>query len=72
MYAVFAPGGSLDSSARALSAAAEKILGRPIVNITKSGGAGTVGARVLAGDKPDGYTLLLARIGSQSVSGQPF
>jgi len=60
MYAVFAPGGSLDSSARALCAAAEKILGQPIVIVTKAGGAGTVGAGVLANDSPDGYTLAAA------------
>lgn len=57
LYAVFAPGGSLDSSARALGTGAEKILGQPVVIVTKEGGGGTVGLSVLAGDKPDGYTL---------------
>ena len=67
MYAVFAPGGSLDSSARALSSAAEKVLGQPIVIITKAGGAGTVGASVLAHDKPDGYTLAAATTSTLAV-----
>ena len=67
MYAVFAPGGSLDSSARALSTAAEKVLGQPIVIITKAGGAGTVGASVLASDKPDGYTLAAATTSTLAV-----
>ena len=67
MYAVFSPGGSLDSSARALCAAAEKILGKPIVLITKAGGAGTVGLGVLAGDKPDGYTLAAATTSTVAI-----
>jgi len=67
MYAVFAPGGSLDSSARALCAAAEKILGQPIVIVTKAGGAGTVGAGVLASDKPDGYTLAAATTSTVAI-----
>lgn len=60
LYAVFAPGGSLDSSARALGAGVEKILGQPVVIVTKEGGGGTVGLSVLAGDRPDGYTLAAA------------
>ncbi len=60
MYCVFAPGGSMDSSARALSTAMEKSLGQPVVVVTKDGGAGTVGLSVLANDKPDGYTIAAA------------
>ena len=67
MYAVFSPGGSLDTTARALSAAAEKILGQPIVLVTKAGGAGTVGAGVLANDKPDGYTLAAATTSTVAI-----
>jgi tripartite-type tricarboxylate transporter receptor subunit TctC len=60
LYCVFAPGGSMDSSARALAASMEKTLGQPVVVVTKDGGAGTVGLSVLANDKPDGYTLAAA------------
>jgi len=60
MYVVFSPGGSMDSSARGLSAGAEKILGQPIVIVTKDGGGGTVGLGVLANDTPDGYTIAAA------------
>jgi tripartite-type tricarboxylate transporter receptor subunit TctC len=67
MYAVFAPGGSLDSSARALCVAAEKVLGKPIVMVTKAGGGGTVGAAVLAGESPDGYTLAAATTSTLAV-----
>lgn len=60
MYVVFAPGGSMDSSARGMAAGAEKVLGKPIVIVTKDGGGGTVGLSVLAGDDPDGYTVAAA------------
>ena len=38
----FAPGGSMDLSARALARSAEKILGQPIIIENKTGGTGTV------------------------------
>jgi len=39
------------------SAAAEKILGKPIIVENKPGGGGTVALALLANVKPDGYTL---------------
>jgi tripartite-type tricarboxylate transporter receptor subunit TctC len=57
MYCCFPPGGTVDSSARALCTGAEQILGKSIVIVTKDGGTGTVGLALLAGEKPDGYTL---------------
>jgi tripartite-type tricarboxylate transporter receptor subunit TctC len=53
----FAPGGSMDLSARALAASAEKILGQPVVIENKPGGTGTVALAALLSQKPDGYTL---------------
>ena len=53
----FAPGGSLDLSARALAASVEKILGQPVVIENKTGGTGTVALAALLSQKPDGYTL---------------
>ncbi len=57
IYCVFAPGGSVDTSIRALAQDAEKTLGQNITIVTKDGGGGTVGLALLAGQKPDGYTL---------------
>lgn len=59
MYCVFSPGGTGDTSIRVLAAGAEKILGQPIVVVTKDGGTGTVGLALLAEEKPDGYTLAM-------------
>lgn len=53
----FAPGGSMDLSARALARSAEKILGQPIIIENKTGGTGTVALAALLSQNPDGYTL---------------
>ncbi|MGV8058560.1 MAG: tripartite tricarboxylate transporter substrate binding protein [Smithellaceae bacterium] len=53
----FAPGGSMDLSARALARSAEKILGQPIVIENKTGGTGTVALAAMLSQNPDGYTL---------------
>jgi tripartite-type tricarboxylate transporter receptor subunit TctC len=57
MLVTFAPGGSMDMCTRAISAAAEKILGQPIIVENKPGGGGTIALALLANAKPDGYTL---------------
>jgi tripartite-type tricarboxylate transporter receptor subunit TctC len=57
MYCVFPPGGTVDTSMRALLPGMEQALGKNIVITTKDGGTGTVGLALLAGEKPDGYTL---------------
>lgn len=57
MYCAFAPGGSMDLATRAISGAAEKILGKPVMVENKGGGGGTVALALLANAKPDGYTL---------------
>ena len=53
----FAPGGSMDLSARSLAKAAEKILGKPVVVENKPGGTGTVALASLLAQNNDGYTL---------------
>jgi tripartite-type tricarboxylate transporter receptor subunit TctC len=57
IYCCFSPGGTVDTSTRALTPSAEKTLGQNIVIVTKDGGSGTVGLALLEGEKPDGYTL---------------
>jgi len=57
MDVAFAPGGSMDMASRAMAAAAEKHLGKPIIVDNKGGGGGTVALALVANAKPDGYTL---------------
>ncbi len=53
----FAPGGSLDLSARALANAVKKVTGNQIVIENKPGGTGTVALSAMLSQNPDGYTL---------------
>jgi tripartite-type tricarboxylate transporter receptor subunit TctC len=50
-------GGATDVTIRALSEAAGKILGQPIVVTNKPGGGSAVGLAMLKNEKPDGYTI---------------
>ena len=53
----FRPGGAVDTTARLVAKNLEKILGQPVVGVTKSGGGGTVMASTLIHAKADGYTI---------------
>ncbi|HZD89253.1 MAG TPA: tripartite tricarboxylate transporter substrate-binding protein, partial [Pseudolabrys sp.] len=57
MYIGFRPGGSVDATGRLVAQKMERILGQPVVCITKAGGGGTVMATQLMHAKPDGYTI---------------
>jgi len=51
-------GGSTDIVMRAMAESASKVLGQPVTVDNKAGGSGTVGpATMVAGAKPDGYTI---------------
>lgn len=56
----FPPGGVADIVARAIAPAMERRLGQAVVVVNKAGAGGALGAGLVAGAKPDGYTLLLA------------
>jgi tripartite-type tricarboxylate transporter receptor subunit TctC len=53
----YPPGGSTDVGARIVASIAEKILGKPIVVVNKSGAGGQVGWTDMARQKPDGYFI---------------
>lgn len=61
----FAPGGGADHIARRLAEPLAKRLGQSIIIDNRPGGGGTLGAAMVAGAKPDGYTLLYATPGQQ-------
>ena len=56
----YAPGGGTDIAGRALAQLMQPVLGQPIVVDNKGGASGSVAARIVAGAKPDGYTLFYA------------
>jgi len=63
LVAPYGAGGASDLAARSLAEAAKDYLGKPIVVVNKKGNGGMLGARYVSQAKPDGYTLLLARVG---------
>lgn len=67
LIAPFSAGGDADYAARAFAAAATRALGQAVVVVNKTGASGVIGSTQVVSAKPDGYTLLLARTGSQAI-----
>lgn len=64
----FAPGGSADILARALSQKLPEVLGQAVVIENRSGAGGAVGAEVAARASADGYTVLFTTNGPVTVT----
>ena len=64
----YAAGGNADLAARALGLAIQKYFPQPLVVVNKPGAGGMVGSQFVIDSPKDGYTLLLARVGSQAVA----
>jgi tripartite-type tricarboxylate transporter receptor subunit TctC len=67
LVAPFGAGGAADLAARALASTAQKHFGQPIMVVNRTGAGGVTGSHFVLNSKPDGYTLLLARIASHGV-----
>jgi tripartite-type tricarboxylate transporter receptor subunit TctC len=55
----FPPGGSVDSSGRAMADRLGKVLGQPVIVENKGGAGGAIGSTQVAKASPDGYTLIV-------------
>ena len=66
LIAPFAPGGTVDLIARILAQGLSENIGQPVIVDNRPGAGGTLGADVVAKARPDGYTLLLAALSTQS------
>jgi tripartite-type tricarboxylate transporter receptor subunit TctC len=64
----YPPGGTSDILARALGQKLTEMHGQPVIVENKPGATGNIGADFVAKSPPDGYTLLLADIGSLAIS----
>ncbi|MEO7404411.1 MAG: tripartite tricarboxylate transporter substrate-binding protein, partial [Burkholderiales bacterium] len=64
----FAPGGGTDITARAVAAKLSTTWGQSVVVENRAGAAGILGADAVARARPDGYTLLIANVGTQSIN----
>jgi len=67
LVAPYGPGGASDLAARTLSATAPGYLGQSLLVVNRTGAAGVTGSTTVAKGKPDGYTMLLSRVGSQAA-----
>lgn len=64
----FPPGGGTDTSARLIAQKLSERWKQPVIVENKPGAAGIVGADYVARTAPDGYTLLMGNIGTQSIN----
>ncbi len=61
------PGGAADLATRFMANAAKEIFKHPIVVVNRPGAGGIVGSNFVADAKPDGYTLLNARVANGAI-----
>jgi tripartite-type tricarboxylate transporter receptor subunit TctC len=64
----YPPGGTSDILARAVGQKMAETYGQPVIVENKAGATGNIGADFVAKSPPDGYTLLLADIGSLAIA----
>lgn len=67
IVAPFGAGGDSDIAARNLAAVVPKYLKQNMVVVNKVGASGAIGSEYVKNASPDGYTFLLARVGSQAT-----
>jgi tripartite-type tricarboxylate transporter receptor subunit TctC len=64
----FSPGGGTDISARTVAAKLTARWGQSVIVENRAGAGGILGADAVARARPDGYTLLIANVGTQSIN----
>ena len=68
MVIPYGAGGATDISARTIAEPLGEAVGRPLVMANVTGAGGATGSVAVQNAKPDGYTMLFARVGSHSVN----
>jgi tripartite-type tricarboxylate transporter receptor subunit TctC len=68
MIAGFAAGGSVDTVARIVAKQLSDKMGQNVVVDNKAGAGGVVATQQIVRSPPDGYTILLAAVGSLAIS----
>ena len=64
----FAPGGTTDLLARAMATELSKAFPQPFIVENRAGAGGNVGADAVAKSAPDGYTILMATVGTHGIN----
>lgn len=68
MIIPYGAGGATDISARTIAEPLGTAVGKPLVMANVTGAGGATGSVAVQNAKPDGYTMLFARVGSHSVN----
>lgn len=63
----YGPGGAADLAARMIASHVPEYLGGNVLVVNQTGAAGVTGSTMVAKGPNDGYTLLMARVGSQAA-----
>ena len=64
----WAPGGSTDILARAISEQLSKSMGQPVIVENRAGASGNIGSSLVAKARPDGYTLLIGSMSTHAMN----
>lgn len=64
----FAAGGSNDTLSRLIARDLEKKWGKPVIVDNRTGAGGNLGSSAVARAEPDGYTMVMAAIGTHAVN----
>lgn len=67
LVAPYSAGGDSDFSGRNLAAVATKYMNQPLIVQNIVGASGTIGSLKVRNAPPDGYMLLISRVGSQAI-----
>src|SRR5947207_520455 len=64
----FPPGGGTDTGTRVIAQKLSQKWGQTVIVENKPGAAGMVGSDYVSKAKPDGYTLMMGNVGTQSIN----
>lgn len=68
LVAPYGAGGSADLAGRSLANVASRFIGEPVQVVNRTGAGGVTGSNHVSRARADGYTLLVARVGSNAVT----
>jgi tripartite-type tricarboxylate transporter receptor subunit TctC len=68
LIAPYPPGGGNDTMARAIGARLTEAFGQQVVVDNRAGANGIVACEIVATSPPDGYTLLMANVGTNAIN----